>query len=115
MADALEIAVDAAARPQARGARGRARRRASTCSAGARRDEILPWDVVDNGVAKAYFWKELERSRQERLSPHCPEIQGCIRCGVCGETPNPFYELPEKWQGRATLPFYEKAAGHRPA
>jgi radical SAM superfamily enzyme YgiQ (UPF0313 family) len=73
-----------------------------------RRDEVLPWDVVDNGVSKAYFWRELERSRAERLSPHCPEIQGCIRCGVCVETPNPFYRRPEKWKDRATLPLYEK-------
>jgi radical SAM superfamily enzyme YgiQ (UPF0313 family) len=74
------------------------------------RDEVLPWDVVDNGVAKGYYWKELERSRQERLSPHCPEIQGCIRCGVCVETPNPFYRLPDKWKGRDQLPLYEKLA-----
>ena len=73
-----------------------------------RRDkaELLPWDLVDNGVAKDYFWKELQKSEQERLSPHCPEIQGCIRCGVCVETPNPSYALPEKWKGRETLPFY---------
>jgi radical SAM superfamily enzyme YgiQ (UPF0313 family) len=70
--------------------------------------ELLPWDIVDNGVSKAYFWKELERSREQKLSPHCPEIQGCIRCGVCVETPNPFYRLPEKWKGRETLPLYEK-------
>jgi radical SAM superfamily enzyme YgiQ (UPF0313 family) len=74
------------------------------------RDEVLPWDVVDNGVARDYFWKELERSRQEKLSPHCPEIQGCIRCGVCIETPNPFYRLPDKWKGRDQLPLYEKLA-----
>jgi radical SAM superfamily enzyme YgiQ (UPF0313 family) len=72
------------------------------------KDEILPWDVLDNGVAKSYFWKELERSQAERPSPHCPEIQGCIRCGVCVETPNPSYALPEKWKGRKTLPFYER-------
>ena len=72
------------------------------------RDEVLPWDVVDNGVAKAYFWKELQQSEKERLSPHCPEIQGCIRCGVCVETPNPLYALPEKWKGRARLPLYER-------
>jgi len=77
------------------------------------RDEVLPWDLVDNGVSKAYFWKELERSREQKLSPHCPEIQGCIRCGVCVETPNPFYALPEKWKGRETLPLYEKL-GTRP-
>jgi radical SAM superfamily enzyme YgiQ (UPF0313 family) len=74
------------------------------------RDEVLPWDVIDNGVARDYFWKELERSRQEKLSPHCPEIQGCIRCGVCVEAPNPFYRLPDKWKGRDQLPLYEKLA-----
>jgi radical SAM superfamily enzyme YgiQ (UPF0313 family) len=78
------------------------------------RDEVLPWDVVDNGVARDYFWKELERSRAQRLSPHCPEIQGCIRCGVCLETPNPFYALPEKWKGRATLPLYQKLEARSP-
>ncbi len=72
------------------------------------RNEVLPWDIVDNGVSKAYYWKELERSREQKLSPHCPEIQGCIRCGVCVETPNPFYRLPEKWKGRETLPLYEQ-------
>jgi radical SAM superfamily enzyme YgiQ (UPF0313 family) len=74
------------------------------------RGEVLPWDLVDNGVSKDYFWKELVRSEAERLSPHCPEVQGCIRCGVCVETPNPFYRLPEKWKGRETLPLYERTA-----
>jgi len=77
------------------------------------RDELLPWDVVDNGVSKAYFWKELQQSEKERLSPHCPEVQGCIRCGVCVETPNPFYALPEKWKGRARLPLYERLQAQR--
>jgi hypothetical protein len=72
------------------------------------KDEILPWDLVDNGVSKDYFWRELVKSEKELLSPHCPEIQGCIRCGVCIETPNPSYALPEQWKGRATLPLYEK-------
>jgi hypothetical protein len=72
------------------------------------KEEVLPWDLVDNGVGKDYFWKELLRSGQERLSPHCPEVQGCILCGVCEETPNPFYALPEKWRGRETLPLYER-------
>ena len=79
------------------------------------KDEVLPWDVVDNGVAKGYFWKELERSEQERPSSHCPEIQGCIRCGVCVEAPNPSYRLPEKWKGLTTLPLYAKTAFRRPA
>lgn len=70
------------------------------------RDEVLPWDVVDNGVSKAYYLRELDRSLEERLSPHCPEIQGCIRCGVCVDTPNPFYALPAKWAHLGTSPRY---------
>ena len=49
-----------------------------------------------------------DRSLKERLSPHCPEIQGCIRCGVCIETPNPDYALPEKWKELGTSPYYLK-------
>jgi radical SAM superfamily enzyme YgiQ (UPF0313 family) len=78
------------------------------------KDEQLPWDIVDNGVSKDYFWRELLRSEREQPSPHCPEIQGCIRCGVCIEAPNPSYALPEKWKGRETLPLYEKLTA-RPA
>jgi radical SAM superfamily enzyme YgiQ (UPF0313 family) len=62
------------------------------------RDEVLPWDIVDNGVSKAYYLRELDKSFKESLSPHCPEVQGCIRCGVCVDTPNPSYRLPEKWK-----------------
>ena len=61
------------------------------------RAEILPWNVIDNGVSKAYYLRELDRSFKELLSPHCPEVQGCIRCGVCVDAPNPSYRLPEKW------------------
>ena len=72
------------------------------------KDEILPWDTIDNGVSRDYFWKELEKSRKEALSPHCPEIQGCIRCGVCEDMPNPTYALPEKWKALGTPPRYLK-------
>ena len=72
------------------------------------RDEVLPWDLVDNGVSKAYYLRELDKSLQEKLSPHCPEVQGCIRCGVCVETPNPSYRLPEKWKALGTSPRYLK-------
>ena len=70
------------------------------------REEVLPWDVVDNGVSKTYYLRELDKSLKEKLSPHCPEVQGCIRCGVCVETPNPFYKLPEKWKALGTSPLY---------
>ncbi len=78
---------------------------------GRERDETLPWDIVDNGVSKAYYLRELDKSRAEVMSPHCPELQGCIRCGVCIETPNPGYKLPEKWKSLGTSPLYLKMAG----
>jgi hypothetical protein len=74
------------------------------------RDETLPWDIVDNGVSKTYYLRELDRSLKEQPSPHCPELQGCIRCGVCVETPNPLYKLPEKWAHLGTPPLYLKLA-----
>jgi radical SAM superfamily enzyme YgiQ (UPF0313 family) len=72
------------------------------------REEVLPWDIVDNGVSKTYYLRELDKSLKENLSPHCPEIQGCIRCGVCVETPNPSYRLPDKWKELGTSPLYLK-------
>jgi radical SAM superfamily enzyme YgiQ (UPF0313 family) len=78
------------------------------------RDETLPWDLVDNGVSKSYYLRELDKSLAERLSPHCPEVQGCIRCGVCVEAPNPSYRLPEKWKALGTSPLYLKPAAARP-
>jgi hypothetical protein len=74
------------------------------------KQEVLPWDLIDNGVSKDYFWRELQKSEHEQLSPHCPELQGCIRCGVCIETPSPTYAVPEKWKDLAVLPLYEKLA-----
>jgi radical SAM superfamily enzyme YgiQ (UPF0313 family) len=74
------------------------------------REEVLPWDIVDNGVSKAYYLRELDRSLKEALSPHCPEIQGCIRCGVCVETPNPSYRLPEKWKHLGRPPVLARIA-----
>jgi radical SAM superfamily enzyme YgiQ (UPF0313 family) len=79
------------------------------------RDEVLPWDVVDNGVSKAYYLRELDKSLAEKLSPHCPEVQGCIRCGVCVETPNPLYKLPEKWKHLGTSPRYLRVVKDAPA
>ena len=71
------------------------------------RDEVLPWDMIDNGVSKAYYLRELDKSHKEKLSPHCPEIQGCIRCGVCvDDARTRSYKLPEKWKALGTSPRY---------
>ena len=63
VADALELAGDAGTRPQARRSARPASTRPSTSSASRAKDEVLPWDIIDNGVSKDYFWKELRRSR----------------------------------------------------
>ena len=77
------------------------------------RQEVLPWDLIDNGVSKDYFRRELVKSRAERVSPHCPEMQGCIRCGVCIEAPNPSYAVPEKWKATGGAAALREAGGAR--
>ena len=96
--------------PQARDCARRGSTRPSTSSAAGRRTRSCPGTSSTTASARSTSGRSSSAARQERLSPHCPEIQGCIRCGVCVETPNPFYALPEKWKGRETLPFYERHA-----
>jgi hypothetical protein len=36
------------------------------------RDEVLPWDIVDNGVSKAYYLRELDKSLKELPPPTVP-------------------------------------------
>ena len=47
-----------------------------------RREELLPWQVVDHGISLEYLWSEARRSRQEKESPDC-RPGACIRCGAC--------------------------------
>ncbi len=51
------------------------------------KDEMLPWDIIDCGVTKAFLWKENERSMAAQVTPDCRHnCQGCgiQRCkGVC--------------------------------
>lgn len=42
-------------------------------------DEILPWDVIDNGVTKEYLLAERRKSRQGVTTPNCMK-----RCNACG-------------------------------
>ncbi len=46
------------------------------------RDQISPWDIIDQGISRDYLWAEHERALAGRKTPPCqPEI--CSRCGVC--------------------------------
>ena len=46
-------------------------------------EEILPWSVVDIGVAEEYLATELKRAEQGTATPPC--FSACRRCGVCDE------------------------------
>uniref|UniRef100_A0A7C5ER51 Radical SAM protein n=1 Tax=Desulfobacca acetoxidans TaxID=60893 RepID=A0A7C5ER51_9BACT len=57
-----------------------------------RREELFPWDFLDQGLKKEYLWEEYQLALEGKESPPCkPEV--CRRCGVCGakegEMPNP--------------------------
>ena len=42
-------------------------------------DEVLPWDVIDCGVTKAFLRRERDRAYAENTTPHCRE-----KCSGCG-------------------------------
>ena len=44
-------------------------------------DEVLPWDVIDIGVSKAFLLRERERAYAEKTTPSCAE-----HCSGCGAT-----------------------------
>lgn len=42
-------------------------------------DEVMPWDIVDVGVRRAYLWHEREQAYRSELSPDCRK-----QCSACG-------------------------------
>ena len=42
-------------------------------------DEILPWDIIDIGVTKAYLLRERHKAYQNETTPSCAE-----QCNGCG-------------------------------
>ena len=55
-------------------------------------DEILPWDMIDCGVSKAFFARERKKAYEGKTTPSCAEM--CSGCGanrlggVCTWCPN---------------------------
>lgn len=47
-------------------------------------DEVFPWDHIDSGIRKDYLIKEAKKSREEKITPPCPEEGECRRCGDLG-------------------------------
>nr|WP_320048492.1 radical SAM protein [uncultured Desulfuromonas sp.] len=48
------------------------------------RNELLPWSVIDNGVAYDYLWNDYQRAVLGQLTAPCHTT--CTRCGVCRST-----------------------------
>ncbi len=46
------------------------------------RDELFPWEFIDNGIEKSFLRQEYERALQGKTSPPCP-MESCHICGVC--------------------------------
>jgi len=46
-------------------------------------EELLPWEIIDQGVPRGFLWAEYQRALKGELTPPCGP--GCVRCGLCGE------------------------------
>lgn len=47
-------------------------------------EDPLPWEIIDNGIKKAFLVREFQRAREGKTSPDCPMID-CAGCGICRE------------------------------
>ncbi len=43
-------------------------------------DEILPWDIIDSGVAKGFLKREAQKAYGEQTTKDCRH--GCVGCGI---------------------------------
>ena len=43
------------------------------------KDEVLPWQTIDVGVSRDFFWKERELAYQSQITPDCRS-----QCSACG-------------------------------
>ena len=74
------------------------------------RDEVLPWDIVDNGVSKAYYLRELDKSRAGEALAALPRDPGLHPLRRVRGDAEPVLPLPEKWKALGTSPRYLKVA-----
>ena len=45
-------------------------------------DELLPWEIIDQGIEPEYLYQEYQRALAARATPACVP-KTCRRCGVC--------------------------------
>ncbi len=47
--------------------------------------EIMPSDMIDNGLSRDFLVKEYERAVSSRTTAPCPAVDSCTRCAVCDD------------------------------
>jgi radical SAM family uncharacterized protein len=56
------------------------------------KEEIFPWDHIDCGVSKSFFWSEWEKAQRAELTAECrTACHACgaqqFKCGICPTAP----------------------------
>ena len=46
-------------------------------------NERLPWEVMDLGISKLFLMSEWKQAMEARFTAPCPDVDGCVHCGVC--------------------------------
>lgn len=65
-------------------------------------DELLPWDIVDNGMDKRFLALELKKAKTEKTTEPCPSVPTCSRCGICeDDAPTNLIQRPTGQAGQA--------------
>ncbi len=47
------------------------------------KDELFPWEILDNGVERAFLRDEYQNALDARESAPCIPDRRCVKCGVC--------------------------------
>jgi len=48
--------------------------------------EVLPWEIIDAGLSRAFMEQEHAKAHAARSTAPCPSVDTCTRCGVCPTT-----------------------------
>ena len=52
------------------------------CTASLRKDDHLPWDIIDHGYFPKFLWQDYQRALRHKHTPVC-DTATCKICGIC--------------------------------
>jgi radical SAM superfamily enzyme YgiQ (UPF0313 family) len=67
-------------------------------------EEKLPWEVMDLGISKLFLMSEWSQAMEARFTAPCPDVDGCVHCGVCPPASNPGASPGEQSSGQPLQP-----------